>query len=197
MGRFHRYIHDLPRYASNKALSPNTSFEKLLTSHLRDLNVPDTFFNLHFSGRFDFSRVKVHLITSRPGLSSGILSESSGLLRLRKIISTELGEERKEMIKNGVKIEYCAGSIGHLNDKWLKEFYDCAIGRKMLSLAKLECDVPDISLVFPTYDDVEACDELSRMVSELTYYSRRFFPFLAVDETSFPTLLLCARILVS
>lgn len=81
---------------------------------------------------------------------------------MRKIVS-EL-EERSEMIKNGVHLEWCAGSIGHLNDKWLKEFYDCAIGRKLVTLAKLECDVPSISVVFPTYTDVEGCDDLARTV---------------------------------
>ena len=158
-------MHDLPRYASNKALSPNTSFEKLFTVHLRDLNVPTSFLDLHFSGRFDFSAIKVHLLTSRPGLSSGILSESSGLLRLKKIISEYLVEERIEMLKNGIHLEICSGSIGHLNDKWLKEFFDCASGKKFLKLAKLDCDIPSIEIVFPTYTDVEKCDEVARTVS--------------------------------
>ncbi|KAK9897498.1 phospholipase D/nuclease [Cystobasidium minutum MCA 4210] len=162
-GDNHWYIHDVPRYASNKALAPNTAFEKLLTVHLRDLSVPSSFFDFHFSGRFDFSSVKVHLVTSRPGISSGLLAESNGLLRLRKIVS-EL-EERSEMIKNGVSLEYCSGSIGHLSDKWLKEFYDCAIGRKLVSLAKLDCDIPPIEVVFPTYTDVEECDDLARTVA--------------------------------
>lgn len=157
-----RYIHDLPRYASKKALQPNTAFEKLLTVHLEGLAVPSSFFDLHFSGRFDFSSVKVHLITSRPGLSSGPLAESSGLLRLRKVVSDL--EERSEMIKEGVHLEYCAGSIGHLNDKWLKEFYDCAIGRKVVPLAKMDCDIPSVEVVFPTYTDVEECDEMARKV---------------------------------
>lgn len=68
------------------------------------------------------------------------------------------------MIKNGVVIEYCSGSVGHLNDKWLKEFYDCSIGRKLVGLAKLDCDIPPVEVVFPTYTDVEQCDDLARTV---------------------------------
>lgn len=180
-----RYIHDLPRYASNKALPPNTAFEKLLTVHLRELSVPSTFFDLHFSGRFDFSSVKVHLITSKPGISSGLLAESNGLLRLRRII-TEL-EERSEMIKNGVVIEYCSGSVGHLNDKWLKEFYDCAIGRKLVGLAKLDCDIPPVEVVFPTYTDVEECDDLARTVRRMSRFTGLRFArgFVIVDDLIF------------
>lgn len=157
-----RYIHDVPRYASEKSLEVSTNFEKLLTVHLRELAVPVTFLDMHFSGRFDFSRVKVQLITSKPGSSRGLLAESNGLLRLRRAVADL--DERSEMVKNGVHLEYCSGSVGHLNDKWLKEFYDCAIGRKFINLAKMDCEVPPCSVVFPTYDDVKACDELARSV---------------------------------
>lgn len=80
-------------------------------------------------------------------------------------MSEYLTEERKEIIRDGMHLEICSGSIGHLNDKWLKEFFDCAGGKKRLTLAKLDCDIPSIEIVFPTYTDVEKCDELARTVS--------------------------------
>jgi hypothetical protein len=160
-----RYIHDVPRFASGKVLKVNTSFEKLLTVHLRELGCPNSFFDYHFSGRFDFSSVKVSLVTSRPGNSSGLLVESSGLLRLRSIVS-KMKDIRSDMLKNGVHLEYCAGSIGWLNAKWLKEFYDCATGRSRLGLAEHDCPIADVSVIFPTDKDIEECDEYSRTVAK-------------------------------
>ena len=136
--------------------------------HLKELGVPSSFFDKHFSGRFDFSSVRVQLITSRPGSCSGPLAESSGILRLRKIVSNLEPGVRGEMLKNGVRLAYCAGSIGWMEDKWLKEFYDCAIGKARLKLADYGCEIPDVQIVFPTFEDVEKSDTIARLVGRFS-----------------------------
>lgn len=167
----HWYIHDLPRFASNKALKVNTSFEKLLLVHLKELGVPSAFFEA-FSGRFDFSAVRVSLVTSRPGGASGPLAESSGLLRLRRVVSELPGEVRAEMLKKGVQLECCTASVGMLEDKWLKEAYDCAIGKARLKTSEYGCDIPDVKIVFPTFEDVENCDYIAKEVRSRTLFNK-------------------------
>ena len=158
-----RYIHDLPRFSSNKALKVNTKFEKLLTVHLRELGCPKSFLERHFSGRFDFSAVRVQLVTSRPGAASGPLAESSGLLRLRRTV-LEMDGIRSEILKHGLRLECCTGSVGWLNEQWLREFCDVASGKTRLEKVSRDCKVPDVRVVFPTYEDVDGCDELARKV---------------------------------
>ena len=75
------------------------------------------------------------------------------------------------MLRDGVKLEYCAGSIGWMEDKWLKEFYDCAIGKTRLKLSDFGCDVPDVSIPFPTFKDVENRDVIARKVGLTTRHS--------------------------
>jgi hypothetical protein len=107
----------------------NTKFEKLLTVHLRELGCPKSFLERHFSGRFDFSAVRVQLVTSRPGAASGPLAESSGLLRLRRTV-LEMDGIRSKILKHGLRLECCTGSVGWLNEQWLREFCDVASGKQ-------------------------------------------------------------------
>lgn len=144
--------------------------------HLKDLRVPSSFFDKHFSGRFNFSSVRVSLITSRPGAVVGPLAESSGLLRLRKVVSGLSGESRAEMLRDGVQFELCTASVGMMEDKWLRETYDCAIGKSRLKLAEYGCEIPDVKIVFPTFKDVENCDYIAREVSQSLYHSLSLRP---------------------
>ena len=127
---------------------------------MQQLCIPEDYLKDRFTGRFDFSSVRVQLVTSKPGVSSGESTEDSGMLMLRRAVG-EYDDLRKEMLRKGVILEYCA-SIGHLREKWLKEFYDSAIARSRLTLAEHDCPVPPVRVVFPTETNVKAWDKTSR-----------------------------------
>ncbi|KAF8847027.1 phospholipase D/nuclease [Acephala macrosclerotiorum] len=84
LGDNHWYIHDLPKLPSRAqhGLSP---FEIDLLAHLQALGTPDAFV-ASVRGMYDYSTVKVHLVTSIPGVCSGVKAEKHGLLRLRRVV---------------------------------------------------------------------------------------------------------------
>ena len=84
LGDNHWYIHDLPKRSSRAASEPS-SFEADLLAHLQALGTPDIFLG-SIRGMYDYSAVKVHLVTSVPGVCAGVKAEKHGLLRLRCVI---------------------------------------------------------------------------------------------------------------
>ncbi|TVY67547.1 Tyrosyl-DNA phosphodiesterase [Lachnellula suecica] len=106
------------------------------------------------TGMYDYSRVKVHLVTSVSGVCSGLKAEKHGLLRLRRVVqSLDLGLPKKE--SHGMRLEICAASIGNLSAKWLNGFNDCALGRQKIREASESCAVPDLKLFYPSVGDVD------------------------------------------
>ena len=163
LGDNHWYIHDVPK--RKKALSNMPAgFEAEFLAHLTALAAPYDFLDT-IRGAFDFSSVRVSLVTSVPGTHAGEdKAELHGLLRLRKIIKDwKLGLPKR--LENGeVTVEVCAASIGGLTNTWLDVFVDCAIGRKYINVDE-NADTPtDLRIVYPDKGDVERCHSDSKRV---------------------------------
>lgn len=85
LGDNHWYIHDLPkRPLRQKGLQPG--FEADLLSHLQALGTPEAFLD-SIRGMYDYTTVKVNLVTSVPGTHSGPKAEEHGLLRCKSASS--------------------------------------------------------------------------------------------------------------
>lgn len=160
-GDNHWYIHDLPKLSGKSRKRPMTEFEDGLMSHLRLLRVPEDFVE-SIEGLYDYSSIKVHLITSVPGTFSGSKAERHGLLRLRNVVKTlNLGLPAKKS-RGNVHVEVCTASIGNLNTKWLNGFHDCVLGKKDIAVASANSRAPEIKIVFPTSKNVESASAVAR-----------------------------------
>ncbi|PVH71858.1 phospholipase D/nuclease [Cadophora sp. DSE1049] len=159
LGDNHWYIHDLPKRAS-RSKTASSSFEADLLSHLSALSVPEAFIQ-SIQGIYDYSKVKVHLTTSVPGVCSGAKAEKHGLLRLRRIVNG-LNLELPRMGNGRMRLDLCAASIGRLTATWLNSFNDCALGKGRITTGDENQAVPDIKLFYPTVGDVKSADPLSQ-----------------------------------
>lgn len=157
LGDNHWYIHDLPKRASRGQV-PQFGFEVDFLAHLQALGTPSGFID-SIKGMYDYSTIKVHLVTSVPGTFSGAKAEQSGLLRLRRIIKNlDLNLTQKKR-QGKLQLEVCTASLGNLTPKWLDGFYDCALGRKYIEVPD-DPDVPgELKLFYPTVGDVKAADD--------------------------------------
>lgn len=150
----HWYIHDVPKLRSRT--SSMFDFETGLLAHLQALGTPQNFID-SIQGQYDYSNVKVQLITSVPGVHSGVKAENHGLLRLRRVV-LDLGMKlARAKGKEKLRLEVCAASLGNLSAKWLDVFFDCAIGRKFVEVTEAtnDCGVPkELRIFYPTTEDV-------------------------------------------
>ncbi|PSR94177.1 tyrosyl-DNA phosphodiesterase-domain-containing protein [Coniella lustricola] len=157
----HWYIHDLPQ-SSGPGQSATSEFENGLLSHLEALGTPHEFIN-SIKGKYDYSAIRVHLVTSVPGVQSAAKAESHGLLRLRKVVKSFGLDLTRQKARDNLRIEICAASIGNLSAKWLDGFFDCAIGSTFLKVAHENCEVPrELKIFYPTTDDVVTTDGTSQ-----------------------------------
>jgi hypothetical protein len=155
LGDNHWYIHDMPKLSS-RAKSEPSSFEADLLAHLQALGTPEIFLD-SIRGMYDYSKVKVHLVTSVPGVCAGVKAEKHGLLRLRRVIQgLNLGLPEKK--SSELRLEVCAASIGNLSAKWLSSFWDCTLGKETIKVAAENCAVPDLRLFYPSVGDVKRAD---------------------------------------
>ncbi|KAI1424238.1 tyrosyl-DNA phosphodiesterase I [Xylaria sp. FL1777] len=160
LGDNHWYIHDVPKLSS-PSTRPPTGFEADLLSHMQALGTPEAFLD-SIRGVYDYSTVKVHLITSVPGTCSGVKAEQHGLLRLRRIIKRlDLKLPEKQNAEE-LQLEICTASVGNLNAKWLNGFYDCALGKDTLRTHDGAREVPKLKLFYPTIQDVKNADEIAQ-----------------------------------
>ncbi|KAI8948632.1 tyrosyl-DNA phosphodiesterase I [Xylaria longipes] len=160
LGDNHWYIHDIPKRPSHSTRSP-VGFEADLLSHMEALGAPKAFLD-SIRGVYDYSTVKVHLLTSVPGTCSGAKAEQYGLLCLRRIIkqiNLNLAEKHKS---KELQLEVCTASVGNLSTKWLNGFHDCAMGKDTLETHDSTNDVPNIKLFYPTIQDVKNADEAAQ-----------------------------------
>jgi len=162
LGDNHWYIHDLPKQSSQKSHA-STGFEADFLAHLQDLSTPDEFID-SIRGLYDYSSIKVHLVTSVPGVCAGIKAERHGLLRLRKVVHDLKLELWDKKADGKLQLEVCTASVGDLNAKWLSSFYDCALGKADISIADSNdnYEVPDLKLFYPTVGDVKSAHELAQ-----------------------------------
>lgn len=151
LGDNHWYIHDLPKLTSRAKLESN--FEARFLDHLQALGVPNAFLD-SIRAQYDYSEVKVHLVTSAPGVCSGEKAEKHGLLRLRRVIHN-LNLDLPGNDENHFRLEICAASIGNLSAKWLDGFNLCALGKEEITVADTGCQVPNLSLFYPSVGDVK------------------------------------------
>ncbi|KZV92645.1 hypothetical protein EXIGLDRAFT_768762 [Exidia glandulosa HHB12029] len=133
------YIHDLPRLPKDVLLG---DFEERLWDHLRVLGCPGDYIDGTLSGRFDFSRVRAHLVTSEPRTG-----KEYGMKRLRAVV-TALGLEHAAI---STKMEICTGSVGKLSLVWLRTFFGaCTNSNLNPSNNTTSESVLPIQIVFPT-----------------------------------------------
>ncbi|KAI0427476.1 tyrosyl-DNA phosphodiesterase I [Xylaria sp. FL1042] len=161
LGDNHWYIHDIAKRPSPLARSP-TGFEADLLSHMEALGTPKPFLD-SIRGIYDYSMVKVHLITSVPGTCSGAKAEQHGLLRLRRIVKQlDLNLSEKDSAEE-LRLEICTASVGKINAKWLNGFYDCALGKSTLETHDEAHAVPkQLKLFYPPMRDVRNADEIAQ-----------------------------------
>lgn len=153
LGDNHWYIHDVAKLLSREKCEPS-AFEADLLAHLQALGTPDVFVD-SIRGMYDYSTVKVHLVTSVPGTYAGDKAEKHGLLRLRRVVrDLDLSLPDKES-EGELRLEVCTASIGNLSAKWLDGFNDCALGVETIGVASEDCAVPNLKLFYPTVADVK------------------------------------------
>ncbi|KAJ2971650.1 hypothetical protein NUW58_g9357 [Xylaria curta] len=154
------YIHDVPKRPS-PSRRPPSGFEADLLSHMEALGTPDAFLE-SIRGQYDYSNVKVHLITSTPGTCSGAKAERHGLLRLRQIVKQMDLKLPEKDDSQQLQLEVCTASVGNLSAEWLNGFYDCALGKDTLKTENGVPAVPKMKLFYPTMQDVQNADEAAR-----------------------------------
>lgn len=150
-GDNHWYIHDLAKRPTKS--NTQVAFETEFLAHLEALSTPETFIK-SIQGWYDYSKVKVHLVTSIPGAKSGEKADKHGLLRLRHVVKG-LNLKLPEKISKDFQLEVCMASVGYLRAKWLNGFYDCALGKSKIEVAEDDSAVPALKLFYPTMDDVK------------------------------------------
>lgn len=159
----HWYIHDLPKLPFRGSVS-TPSFESDFLEHLQALSVPEKFLD-SIRGMYDYSKVRVHLVTSVPMVHSGASAEKYGLLRLRRVLM-DLGLDLPQKLRDvKLRFEVCTGNIGNVTIPWLKDFYKCAIGQENIRIIKQSAEeikkspeVPSLKVFFPTFAAVRAAD---------------------------------------
>lgn len=155
-GDNHWYIHDVPKLDLHQSNAPE-GFEADLLDHLKALNTPAAFIQ-SIQGHYDYSTVKVHLVTSIPNMSSGTNAEKHGLLRLRRVIR-DLDLNLPKLKADGVlTLHVCTASIGNLNVKWLSDFGSCIMGEDLTSTPT----IPDMKIFFPTVEDVRSSHQAAQ-----------------------------------
>lgn len=155
----HWYIHDLPRLSVRcQQTKAKPDFESSLMNHLQVLGTPQKFLD-SIDGMYDYSSVKVQLVTSVPGDHEGATAERYGILRLRKTIRS-LQLDLAMRSKKELRFEICASDIAKISVKWLNEFLDCAMGRTIVEvLSGTDCDASaELKIFYPTEQDALRAD---------------------------------------
>ncbi|KAJ7023575.1 tyrosyl-DNA phosphodiesterase-domain-containing protein [Mycena alexandri] len=153
------FIQDFPRIpppADDDETRPKyveTKFERQLKRHIEQLGCPEDFLTRYLKpGKFDFSGVKVYLVTSVPGSYSGSQGTEYGQLALRRIVRNKILRYYKDDKVPRMSFEVCTGSVGHLeNEDVVKNFLESCAGNRQESIE----GKPELKLVFPTLRDVQ------------------------------------------
>ncbi|KAJ7704702.1 tyrosyl-DNA phosphodiesterase-domain-containing protein [Mycena metata] len=153
------FIQDFPRIsppADDDESQPEyveTTFERDLKRHIEQLGCPEDFLDRYFKpGKFDFSGVKVHLVTSVPGNYFGTEATEYGQLALRRIVRKKILRSYKVDKLPKMTFEICTASVGHLeNEDVVKNFLESCAGNRQESIE----GKPELKFVFPTLRDVQ------------------------------------------
>ncbi|KAJ7870435.1 tyrosyl-DNA phosphodiesterase-domain-containing protein [Mycena leptocephala] len=146
------FIQDFPRRLSKDSEYVETDFEQHLRRHVEQLGCPEDFRSMYLTpGVFDFSAVKVHLVTSKPGNLSKADATEYGQLRLRHVVREILNSYTDANLPK-TSFEICVGSVGHLENKGVvKDFLESCAGNRQKSIE----GKPALKIIFPTRDDVK------------------------------------------
>ncbi|KAI8633533.1 tyrosyl-DNA phosphodiesterase I [Xylariaceae sp. FL1651] len=160
LGDNHWYIHDVPKLSFPKSRSPS-GFEADILSHMEALGAPEAFID-SIRGEYDYSTVKVHLVTSVPGTCAGVKAEQHGLLRFRRVVK-QLDLKLSDKEASGhLQLEVCTASVGNLTAKWLSGFHSCALGKDVLHADDNAREVPKLKLFYPTVQNVKSADQTAQ-----------------------------------
>ncbi|KAJ7500760.1 tyrosyl-DNA phosphodiesterase-domain-containing protein [Mycena galericulata] len=166
------YIEDFPRLSPQAAkIYTKTEFETGLGEHLKDLQCPPEFLSMYLETPvFDFSAVKVHLVTSVPGSFSKERATAYGQLALRRIVRDNILQDYTEDTLPKMEFEVCVGSVGHLETKGVVNnlLQSCA-GDLQESFE----GAPALKMVFPTLNDVKKSSKIGagNIASHITWSS--------------------------
>ncbi|KAJ7758335.1 tyrosyl-DNA phosphodiesterase-domain-containing protein [Mycena metata] len=148
------FIQDFPRIpAGDQPKYVETKFECQLKQHIEQLGCPEEFLTRYLEpGEFDFSGVKVYLVTSVPGSYSGVHATKYGQLALRRIVRNKILRYYPEGKVPRMSFEVCTGSVGHLeNEDVVKNFLESCAGNRQESIEGR----PELKLIFPTLRDAQ------------------------------------------
>ncbi|KAJ7605912.1 tyrosyl-DNA phosphodiesterase-domain-containing protein [Roridomyces roridus] len=151
-GDNHFYIQDFPSLSPESAKTyREPKFQADLRAHLEDLECPKDFLPYLRERAFDFSAVKVHLVTSKPATHSKEWSEAYGQLRLRSIVRDHILKGYTKETVPEMEFEACTGSVGVLTKAGLvKNLVESCAGGLQHSIEGR----PKLKFVFPSYEDV-------------------------------------------
>ncbi|KAJ7753929.1 tyrosyl-DNA phosphodiesterase-domain-containing protein [Mycena maculata] len=182
------YIEDFPRLSSEAAEKyEETKFEATLIDHLEALGCPETFLEMYLNvAAFDFSAVKVHLVTSKRGSSSKEDAAENGQLALRRIVRDKILQDYTDDTLPQMEFEVCVGSVGKLEvEGVVKSLLESCAGNRQKSIEGL----PALKMIFPTLDDGAGnigshivWKSLARNSAE--YLKRIFYHYKSKDEGS-------------
>lgn len=117
------FIQDLPRINTS---APITSFQTDTLKLLRTLGVHEEHLAQSELTAFDWSRISVHMVTSRPGMVSLSSRENSiGLMALAQAV--------RPFVHSACTFECVGSSLGALEKPWLEDAICCFQGRLPIS----------------------------------------------------------------
>ncbi|BGP20871.1 hypothetical protein JCM10213v2_009036 [Rhodosporidiobolus nylandii] len=161
----HHYVQAFPELPTPIDPSSATPNERDFLEHLSSIGFPPSVIS-SIAGRYDWTLAqgRINIVASTPGTKSGPGAEEYGLLRLNALARKLLSPELK---KDNIKLEICTGSVGKLNEEWIKTADWMLKGKSVEELAeKLKKDevkrlkMPDDwTVVYPSSATVNACSD--------------------------------------
>ncbi|GAA5990801.1 hypothetical protein JCM11641_005174 [Rhodosporidiobolus odoratus] len=160
----HWFIMSFPEFPTPARLDQVTPFEQMLLSHCFSRDCPQVFLDL-ISRRYDFSaaRDRIHLVVSEPKVKHGAVADSYGALRLNALARQLI--DKKYIKKDRLELEICTGSVGVLNETWVRKMDWLLKGKRVDKLMDIieegevdELEMPEWRVEFPTKQNVWSCD---------------------------------------
>jgi hypothetical protein len=178
----HWWIQTLPQLQPNQA-HVRTEVETDVLDHLAALSCPEVYLR-SIRDKFDWTRVKVHIFASTPGVKKGSSLDKYGLLRLSALAEKLLPSE----VKSSLKIEICAATIGLLHEHWVKQVDHFLRGRGTESFpersAHSNWPIPPLKIIYPSMEHVKRnCDPDAIVVSSFGRPTS-LFPFSSYPASS-------------
>lgn len=137
------FIQDLPRTET----VTRSNFCESLKTKLAVLGFEKSIITLNELLKFDWSRVKVDLVYSVPGMET--INTAKGLAMLSQYVPIS---------REGLSIEVQGSSLGSLEQSWLTDFTSCCHGR-LEKDPDQDAQLTSLKIIFPTMDYVRNSPE--------------------------------------